>query len=582
MSRDEAPAVYIAWGESRLCGLVDVVRAEVMHIVTPVGSVLPEIGTPVQLIVGKDSGSIRFASVVSVDMDYGTLNRVELQLGISTPSNSTGVQRRANSRFHFSPAFPLFCFVKHPHDRRFIPLRALDVSNGGVSFSAAAENAASLPKDVEMDCLFQAPSIGRFRATIVVRDIRRRNDRGDKRTFCRVAAEFIEIRNSARRVIARCLARPLSGNSLQDLVREGLFCSDWPEFVEVRATDSANTDGAQNFSASLLGHALCNFRVDTSNVVSYEIVSNLVSTRRMLKVVAKEISRGKDRKRRLMPANLTTKSFRRPAKDHEVVVANGGHYVDGSYPTRIRNLPEPDCARRAEVQWAEYAQAYDVMCASNPAYQENLSLFRDWINSLELPPSPNICDVGAGTGNYVVELAERYPNAIVTHVDSDPVMNRTAFRKYRARGLSNISFRACLATDAAIDVGSVDLIACVNALYSFPDAERAISAFHSWLRPHGYLFIIDLGRPMDVADWSRYIVRSSLRNVGFAKTLRAFAKGRKAIGQNRRIRREQDRGVYWLHTGGQLRSVLEAVGFKVTTLATCYRDVCDLAICRKQ
>jgi ubiquinone/menaquinone biosynthesis C-methylase UbiE len=160
-------------------------------------------------------------------------------------------------------------------------------------------------------------------------------------------------------------------------------------------------------------------------------------------------------------------------------------------------------------------------------------------------------------------------------------MNRTASQKYRAQGLSNVSFKTCSAMDADIAADSLDLIVCVNALYSFPDAKRAISVFQRWLKPGGLLFLIDLGRKMDVGDWARYIVESSLKRVGFKRTVKAFAKGRKAIGQNRRIRSEQDRGAYWLHSSTQLRSALVEVGFSIDSLGTCYRDVCDIAICRK-
>jgi len=229
----------------------------------------------------------------------------------------------------------------------------------------------------------------------------------------------------------------------------------------------------------------------------------------------------------------------------------------------------------------KYAEAYDVMCAANPAYEQNLSLFRRWIHDIELPRDATICDVGAGTGNYVLEIAARFPDAEVLHVDSDPVMNRTASRKYRKHRLANVRFQTCSVAEAEVTQSSLDALICVNALYAFGDHPQALSKFYSWLKPSGQLFLIDLGRPMKVGDWARYIIGSSLARTGAARTMRAFVRGRKAIGQNRRIRKEQSRGTYWLHSTESFREALITAGFSVELVATCYRDVCDFAICSK-
>ena len=116
--------------------------------------------------------------------------------------------------------------------------------------------------------------------------------------------------------------------------------------------------------------------------------------------------------------------------------------------------------------------------------------------------------MGAGTGNYALELARRFPDARVIHLDSDPMMNRAASRKYRGAGAVNVEFKTSSAGDAAFTADNFDLIVCINALYTFPDTKSVLERFRSWLKPTSLLFLIDLGRPMDVADWSRYIVAS--------------------------------------------------------------------------
>ena len=249
-----------------------------------------------------------------------------------------------------------------------------------------------------------------------------------------------------------------------------------------------------------------------------------------------------------------------------------------SFLRRITILPSPT---RREVRWDEYAEAYDVMCSANPAYSENLDIFKTWIGDLGLTSGARICDVGAGTGNYALEIARRFPDSSIVHLDSDPIMNRSASRKYRALGADNVGFATSDASLTSFAPSSFDLIVCVNALYTFESPERALAKFHLWLKTGGFLFLIDLGRLMDVADWSRYIIMSSIKRVGLAATARAFFRGRKAIGQNRLIRQEQQRGRYWMHTTEQLATTLQRSGFDVAQARTCYRDVCDLAVCRK-
>jgi ubiquinone/menaquinone biosynthesis C-methylase UbiE len=234
-----------------------------------------------------------------------------------------------------------------------------------------------------------------------------------------------------------------------------------------------------------------------------------------------------------------------------------------------------------DVRWDEYAEAYDVMCAANPAYQENVALFRGWLDGLTLPRNARICDVGAGTGNYVLELARRFPDAQIVHVDRDPVMNRSAARKYQAYGIANVSFVASNAFEVGFAPATLDAIVCVNALYAFDDIDIVLREYHSWLKPDGQLFLIDLGREMRVGDWFRYIVGASMRAFGLRTTLSYLLRGRKAVPQNRLIRREQHSGRYWLHSPEQFQTALKDAGFEILRTQTCYRNVCDLAVCRR-
>jgi ubiquinone/menaquinone biosynthesis C-methylase UbiE len=254
---------------------------------------------------------------------------------------------------------------------------------------------------------------------------------------------------------------------------------------------------------------------------------------------------------------------------------------------RIDASPSSESASAAKstnqrsVSWGEYARSYDVMCESNDAYQQNLALFRDWLMRSDLPRDAVVCDVGAGSGNYLLEAARLLPSARLLHLDSDPYMRAQASRKYRLAGLTNIAFIDRRIENADVKPSSLDVVICINALYSFNDPTRALVKFSEWLKPDGFMFVIDLGRKMDVTSWSRFIVASSLQNGGLLRTLYRLWKGRFAVTQNSVIRANQESGRFWLHTTETFAKTLESSGLLILETGSCYREFCDYAICKR-
>jgi len=236
---------------------------------------------------------------------------------------------------------------------------------------------------------------------------------------------------------------------------------------------------------------------------------------------------------------------------------------------------------RRQVQWDRYAEAYDIMCAANPAYQENIDLFTSWMSVVSLPRYPIVCDIGAGTGNYIAVTNSLVENARFIHIDRDPVMSRYANRKYRQSCLSNVTFHTDTLESVAMQRESVDLIICVNALYTFSDPFLAIHRMFDWLSPGGYLFSIDLGRPMDVLSWSRYILVNHIRSHGLLDTAKQFYRGRAAVSQNRVIRAQQDAGAFWLHSTESFEKAFVDAGFHSMSAGRCYRGYCDFIVATK-
>ena len=598
-------AVQMIWNQGSAVGAVWSINTATIGILLTLNSEHPRPGVELELSARFDTQEIHVQTKVKSTTEiYGSFRLISCGLHVATKLEDGDLQRRANTRFTFSPLYPLYCFAKHPTSPRNIALRAIDVSNGGISLKGDLRGAPFVP-GTPIPCSFDAPSIGTFTATLIFHHADLELD--PYPASARISAAFADFDTKARNIVGSCLTRPLSSNSLHDLQREHLLPSRWVSIVEFSAArlfqEPEKQYGVPCREIKLIGRLgddeVCSFTQGVQSKATYSIDRTVANSkadeRRLLRRMFEEI----ETRARSFDLDKTQIEFALRSEysfdsQSESVAAEESYDLRFAQarilgPRRAWNqwrrsrggIVSTRTSATHKVRWDEYAQAYDVMCSANPAYQKNLALFREWIADLCLPPASTICDVGAGTGNYVVELARRFPDARVTHLDSDPMMNRMASRKYRLSGIGNVGFASSNATTAHFAPSTLDLIVCVNALYTFAEPSRVLSAFHSWLKPAGYLFVIDLGRPMDVADWSRYIVTSSVTTIGVSATVKAFFKGRKAIGQNRLIRREQELGRYWLHSPTDFNEALIDAGFEIARTQICYRDVCDLAICRK-
>lgn len=248
-------------------------------------------------------------------------------------------------------------------------------------------------------------------------------------------------------------------------------------------------------------------------------------------------------------------------------------------------LPEAAVAEKHvdadEMDWDAYAKHYDQMCRFNPAYQDNIAILLDRLSAWNLPPNPAVCDLGAGTGNYIVRLSGALPAASFTHVDFDRRMISSAMNKYADQGISHVSFVHEEIHNVAFPDQSFDLIICVNALYAFTPQQEVLTEIRKWLKPEGKLFLIDFGRKQRTLDWAIYMLRESIKSRRVGEYARAFLEGREVIRQSQRSTKGQESGRYWLHSTEEFGRCLSEAGFTVEELRPCYRDYADMAVCSR-
>jgi ubiquinone/menaquinone biosynthesis C-methylase UbiE len=236
---------------------------------------------------------------------------------------------------------------------------------------------------------------------------------------------------------------------------------------------------------------------------------------------------------------------------------------------------------RDEMNWDAYAKQYDILCDLNPVYHENVETLLTHMSKWGLPNDARICDLGAGTGNFIVAMAENFPSAQYWHVDTDSRMLSIAKQKYESRGLSQIQIVQEPAENTQFPADYFDLILCVNALYAFPDKDSVLASMRSWLKPTGKLFLIDFGRKQRTLDWTFYIFKESLKSGQVGRYVKGLLESREVLKQNRKATKGQKSGRYWLHSTEEFGESLRQSGFKVEELRSCYRGYADFAICTK-
>lgn len=236
---------------------------------------------------------------------------------------------------------------------------------------------------------------------------------------------------------------------------------------------------------------------------------------------------------------------------------------------------------RDEADWDAYAKHYDELCYLNPAYHENVGKLLSRLEKWDLPPTPAVCDLGAGTGNFLLELNRAMPNGRYWHVDFDDRMTGLAKRKYSDAGLSNVQVVKDEIHNVAFPDESFDLILCINALYAFTPQEQVLANVRKWLKPEGRLFLVDFGRKQSTLDWTIYIFREAMKSRQVGRYAKSLIEGREVLKQNRRVSKGQESGRYWLHSTQEFGESLVKAGFVVEELEKCYRGYADMAVCRK-
>ena len=166
------------------------------------------------------------------------------------------------------------------------------------------------------------------------------------------------------------------------------------------------------------------------------------------------------------------------------------------------------------VNWSEYSKTYDLLLEFNPAYQEIVEDFDSFLSTIS--PPKTALDIGSGTGNYSLALLKRYPDCSLDMVEPDESMASLAIDKTSL--FPNVRMTKLPIKD--FQWGHYDLIIGVHSLYVIADYKSVLKNISNSIRESsGCAYLCNIGRPIDVSDWRKFIVKSIYKNHGLAKTL---------------------------------------------------------------
>ncbi|MFD5555116.1 class I SAM-dependent methyltransferase [Streptomyces sp. NPDC127068] len=149
--------------------------------------------------------------------------------------------------------------------------------------------------------------------------------------------------------------------------------------------------------------------------------------------------------------------------------------------SRVHNRPEPFFDDLADL-YERFTRVRDA--ATSPV--------RSWLVS-RLPPGSRAVDIGCGSGNNCVLLAERYDH--VVGVDISRRMLDIAATK-PSRVPVRYQHRSALDLTPAVD-GRFDLVLSVNAVFHLGPAPEVLPRLRDLVAPGGRLVVIDITQPDD-------------------------------------------------------------------------------------
>ena len=250
--------------------------------------------------------------------------------------------------------------------------------------------------------------------------------------------------------------------------------------------------------------------------------------------------------------------------------------VETTLPTYLMNWVALKLFPEQKVDWEKYAHQYDAVTADlKPAYQELMKMVLDGELSdlLEYDKAELVADLGAGTGNFSIGIAEKHPHLTVAHIDFDPTSNNIALSKAEIAGINNIDFHLADGEkvkeiqEECYKGQPIDIIVMMHSFYPMRSKDdmnkpnRVLRAAYDSLADNGRLCIVDIEREMNLLHLIADGLNSAIKKYGLKGALSFFKEMDQAKHQNANIIRNQRNGTYITQPLEDLVKMVKTAGF---------------------
>jgi ubiquinone/menaquinone biosynthesis C-methylase UbiE len=134
------------------------------------------------------------------------------------------------------------------------------------------------------------------------------------------------------------------------------------------------------------------------------------------------------------------------------------------------------------------------------------------IRMLDPKESDTVLDIAAGTGEPGLSIAEKLGSGKVVITDLAEGMLEVARDKAIKRGITNVEFVACDASELPFDDNSFDAISCRMGFMFFPDMDMAAREMYRVLKPGGTIAAAVWGTP-EKNFWITAIMSNINKNI---------------------------------------------------------------------
>lgn len=153
-------------------------------------------------------------------------------------------------------------------------------------------------------------------------------------------------------------------------------------------------------------------------------------------------------------------------------------------------------------EWEDYnrqffnglAKKYDATNVMHSLGTKKL-MDRAFVNRLAAPAAAKILDLCAGSGDISIQLAKKFPDAMITALDASEQMLEQAKIKATAAGCHNIEFVVGDAMNLPYDNESYDLVTISFGLRNLKDIVAGLKEMKRVTKSGGMIANIDQGKP---------------------------------------------------------------------------------------